>query len=157
MAPLAIDDKADTKIAAISVAQVEDRIVILMSDSRLVSVPIIGADTGQNAGPMLTLLPPHHIKVVTAINIAFRKQLFVSGGDDHSIRVWNHDEMKCEIAKFFPDALLCVSFHPNGGSIVADFAEKLRSMAITINDILTHREFLIRSCRFSHGGQYFVP
>jgi hypothetical protein len=53
-----------------------------------------------------------------------------------------------------------VSFHPNGGAIVAGFTEKLRCTAITINDIMAHPEFPIRSCQecsFSHGGQYFGP
>jgi hypothetical protein len=67
--------------------------------------------------------------------------------------------MQCEISKFFVDQPFSVTFHPNGGCIVVGFTEKLRLMAITIKDIVIHREFPIRSCRecrFSHGGQYFA-
>jgi hypothetical protein len=62
------DDKDKTKIAAISIAQADDRNVVLMSDSRSVSVPLAGDETGQNADPMVT---------VTAIAVTFRKQPLV--------------------------------------------------------------------------------
>jgi WD40 repeat protein len=152
-----IDEKETITSAAI--AQADDRVTILLSDSRLVSVPFSQSDHGQNAEPVVTLLPPHHIGPVSAIDVAFRKQLLVSCGEDHAIRVWNYEKMQCEIAKFFVDQPFSVSFHPNGGCIVVGFTEKLRLMAITINDIVIHREFPIRSCRecrFSHGGQYFA-
>jgi WD40 repeat protein len=146
-----IDD--NETIASFSMAQADDRIVVLMSDSRLVSVPLSQSDQSQSGEP------PHHIGPVTAVAIAFRKQMLVSCGEDHAVRVWNYERMQCEISKFFTGQPLAVSFHPNGGSIVAGFAEKLRFMAITINDIITYREFSIRGCReckFSHGGQYFA-
>jgi hypothetical protein len=57
--------------------------------------------------------------------------------------------MQLEIAKVFPTPRFA-SFHPNGGSIVAGFAEKLSDMAITINDIVTDRTFPIRSYRECH-------
>lgn len=151
-----IDEKET--IAAVSIAQADDHVIVLMSDSRLISIPVTPGEQSQGDG-MITLLPQHHIGPITGIDVAFRKQLLVSCGDDHAIRVWNYEKMQCEIAKFFSDQPLSVSFHPNGCAIIAGFAEKLRFMAITINDIVTHREFPIRGCKeckFSHGGQYFA-
>lgn len=156
-----IDEKET--IASISVAQSDDRVYILMSDSSILSLPLSPQAQDQQAQQgeqtRTELLPPYHIGAVTGIDVAFRKQLIVTCGEDHSIRVWNYDKMQCEISKFFSDQPLCVSFHPNGCVLVAGFTEKLRFLAITINDIITHREFPIRGCRevkFAHGGQYFA-
>jgi WD40 repeat protein len=160
---LQVDEKET--IAAVSLAQADDHITVLLSDARLLSVPLSQSDQGRqgeqggSGEAIVTLLPAHHIGSISGLDVAFRKQLLVSCGEDHAIRVWNYEKMQCENAKFFQDQPLCISFHPNGGCIVAGFAEKLRYMAITINDIVTHREFPIRGCRecrFSHGGQYFA-
>ncbi|OHS96012.1 hypothetical protein TRFO_10184 [Tritrichomonas foetus] len=152
-------DEKET-ICSVSIAQADDRVVVLLSDSRLISYPLTpGQDQQQTSEGPITLLPQYHIGTITSIDVAFRKQLIVTCGEDHSIRVWNYDKMQCEIFKFFSDQPLCVSFHPNGCVLVAGFQEKLRFLAITINDIVTHREFPIRGCRevkFSHGGQYFA-
>jgi WD40 repeat protein len=157
---LQVDEKET--IAAMSLAQADDHITILMSDARLLSVPLAQGDQrqgDQGVEAITTLLPAHHIGPVVALDVAFRKQLMVSCGQDGWIRVWNYEKMQCEISKFFAEQPSCVSFHPNGGCVVVGFSEKLRYMAITINDIVMHREFPIRACRecrFSHGGQYFA-
>jgi WD40 repeat protein len=158
-------DEKET-ITAMSLAQADDHITVLQSDSRLLSVPMFHVDpnrqgdqTGNPSEGITTLLPAHHIGPIIGLDVAFRKQLFVTCGEDHAIRVWNYDKMHCEIAKFFAEQPTCISFHPNGGCIVVGFTEKIRYMAITINDIVTQREFPIRGCRecrFSHGGQYFA-
>jgi WD40 repeat protein len=96
-----IDEKET--ISSVAIAQADDRVTVLLSDSRLVSVPFSQSDHGQNAEPMVTLLPPHHIGPVTAIDVTFRKQLLVSCGEDHAIRVWNYE--KCSV-KFLNSLLI---------------------------------------------------
>lgn len=158
--------KVDEKetICSVSVAQADDRIVILMSDSSIISLSLSPQGNDQQnqsseESNKQQLLPPYHIGAISCVDVAFKKQLIATCGEDHSIRVWNYDKMQCEISKFFSDQPLCLSFHPNGCVLVAGFTEKLRFLAITIDDIVTHREFPIRGCRevkFAHGGQYFA-
>ena len=151
-------DEKET-VASLSIAHADDRIAVLLSDARLLSLPMSAGEGQQGTEVIQALLPAQHIGPVTGIDVAFRKQLLVSCGEDHAIRVWNYDKMQCEVAKFFSEQPLCVAFHPSGTTIIAGFAEKLRFMAVTVNDIVTHREFPIRGCRevkFSRGGQYFA-
>lgn len=152
-----IDENAT--ITALSLAPTDERIIALMSDSRLLSVPLTVASDSLQSEPMSTLLTPYHVGVISGIDVAYRKQLIATCGEDHAIRVWNYEKMQCEIAHFFTDQPLSVSFHPNGCFILAGFPEKIRYMALTVNDLVTQREFPIRNCKelkFSHGGHYFA-
>jgi len=151
----------NTTISALSVSQADERIIALMSDARLIGIPLVSSNdvSGSQQDMITTIIPPHHIGAITAIDVAFRKQLLVTCGEDHAIRVWNYEKMTCENTHFFADQPLSVSFHPNGFSVLAGFPEKVRFMAITVNDLVTQREFPIRNCKelkFSHGGQYFA-
>ncbi|KAH0788553.1 cilia- and flagella-associated protein [Histomonas meleagridis] len=152
-------DEKET-IISISIAQTDDHIICLLSDSRLLSIPLTSSESSsQDIQTIKTLLPSLHNGPITCLDVAYRKQLIVSCGEDNSIRVWNYEKMQCIINKTFSDQPLSVSFHPDGRTLISGFTEKLKYMTITIDDIVTHREFPIRGCReckFSHGGQYFA-
>jgi WD40 repeat protein len=139
-------------ITAVSIGQSGDRVCVLMSGARLISVALPSGDAQE-------LLPPRHSGPIAGMDVACRKPLLVSCSEDHSIRVWNYETMQCEVVRFFADPPLSISFHPGGDWIVAGFPEALRFMAIAGDEIESLREFPVRGCRecrFSHGGQTFA-
>lgn len=150
----------NSTIVALAVSPGEDKLMALMNDARLIAIPLNNTDpnANQNEG-LVTVLPSHHIGVVTGIDVAYRKQLLVTCGEDQSIRVWNYDKMVCEVNHYCKDPPLSVSFHPNGCFMIVGFPEKIAYLAVTVNDLVVQHEFGIRNCKdlkFSHGGQYFA-
>ena len=146
-------------ISSVAMSPTDDKIVILMNDSRLISLPLVSQEQTNSAVEPTSLLPPHHVGQINGIDVAFRKQLLVTCGEDRCVRVWNYEKMTCELSHFFSDPPLSVSFHPSGTCILVGFPEKIRYMSITVDDLITQHEFPIRNCKelkFSHGGQYFA-
>jgi WD40 repeat protein len=142
----------------VSIGPGGDRVCVLKFDLNLISMPVLSGDA-QGPGPIAELLPRRHLRPITGIDVASRKQLLVSCSEDHSIRVWNYETMQCEVVRFFGEEPLSIAFHPSGDWIVAGFTERLRVMKITTDGIDTLQELPVRAsreCKFSHGGQYFA-
>ena len=154
---ITVDETAT--ISSVAMSPTDDKLIVLMNDSRLLSIPLQSTEQTSTSEPIATLLSPHHVGVITGIDVAFRKQLLVTCGEDRCVRVWNYDKMTCELSHFFQDQPLSVSFHPSGTCVLVGFPEKVRYMSITVDDLITQHEFPIRNCKelkFSHGGQYFA-
>ena len=76
-------------------------------------------------------------------------------GKDYSVRIWNIQDRKIEIMKFFQEEPFSVSIHPTGLYIAVGFTDKIKLMSILLDDMVTTREFHIRSCtcmKFAEGG-----
>jgi WD40 repeat protein len=59
----------------------------------------------------------------------------------------------------FTEKVYCVSFHPDGFSMIIGFGDKLRFCSVFYEDIKPIQEFAIRGCRccrFSTGGHLFA-
>ena len=107
-------DEKET-IASIAIIPGEEHIGVLMSDARVLTIPITGASDG-NVNPtatisgngngnetsigstenISTILPAQHIGAITGMDVAFRKQLLVTCGEDHSIRVMKNNNVKLQ-------------------------------------------------------------
>lgn len=100
-----------------------------------------------------------HVGAITGIDSCVRKPLFVTSSSDRTIHIWNYNERTTEQVKAFAEEVYSVSFHPMGMHLLAGFSDKLRLMAILIDDIRPIKEYAVRACsecRFSNGGHLFA-
>lgn len=96
---------------------------------------------------------------ITGIDCALWKSIAATCGKDQTIRVWNLADRKIEIMKEFDDEPTALSLHPSGLYIVVGFTEKIRLLAVLLDDLHTCKEFPVRHCtyvKFAKGGQYFA-
>lgn len=70
---------------------------------------------------------------------------------DRSVKIWNYETDEVELAQSFEDDVYGVSLHPTGLYTVIGFSDKLRFMTIMIDEIVSTKEFNIRSCRYISG------
>jgi len=102
---------------------------------------------------------PFHSGAITGLDVAIRKPLVVTCGEDRSVRVWNYLTKTTELITWHTEQPHSVSFHPSGLHVLVGFADKLRLMNILMDDIRTFKEFPIKACaevQFSHGGWAFA-
>jgi len=93
----------------------------------------------------------YHQSAIRGLDIAVQKPLFVSSGDDHTVRLWNYETNSIEQMKVFPEPIYAISIHPTGHQLVAAFASKVCLMNILIDGFSTIKEFPIHA---AHQIQY---
>ncbi|XP_066140488.1 cilia- and flagella-associated protein 57 [Euwallacea fornicatus] len=103
---------------------------------------------------------PLHLGPIGSMSICRWKPICVtSGTNDRSLKIWNYETNEIELIQNFQDDIHSVALHPTGLYCVIGFSDKLRYMTILIDDIVTTKEFNIRSCKlcsFSTMGHVFA-
>jgi WD40 repeat protein len=100
-----------------------------------------------------------HQSAIRGIDIAVQKPLFVSSGDDQTVRLWNYETMNVEQIRAFLEPVYSIGLHPSGHQIVVAFASKVSLMNILIDGFYVVKEYPIHAAhdvRFSHGGHLFA-
>lgn len=108
---------------------------------------------------MRHLVSALHVGAITSMDVAVRKPLVVSAGDDRTVRVWNFQSRELEVLKQFDEAATCVAIHPSGHFLLLAFPDKLLLMYLMRDDMRALKELPLRGCReccFSHGGHLFA-
>lgn len=85
--------------------------------------------------------------------------MFVSAGDDHTIRLWNYQTMNIEQMQYYNEPVYALAFHPNGHQIVVAFASKVSLMNILIDGFSTLKEYPIHAAHnilFRFDSKVFV-
>lgn len=102
----------------------------------------------------------YHSGAINSMDIAIRKPLIATCGNDKSIKIWNYEEKTLETMTTFSDEPFSISIHPSGLHLVAGFSDKVLMMnVIPGNHIKMYHSFPFKSCReikYSNGGQYFA-
>lgn len=96
---------------------------------------------------------------ITGIDCALWRPIAATCGKDCTVRVWNLADRKIEIMKEFEDEPTALSVHPAGLYIVVGFTERIRLLAVLLDDLHTCKDFPVRHCtyvKFARGGQYFA-
>lgn len=96
---------------------------------------------------------------ITGIDCALWRPIAATCGKDCTVRVWNLADRKIEIMKEFEDEPTTLSVHPAGLYIVVGFTERIRLLAVLLDDLHTCKDFPVRHCtyvKFARGGQYFA-
>ncbi|KAF5909918.1 collagen alpha-1(IX) chain-like, partial [Clarias magur] len=100
-----------------------------------------------------------HSGTITGLSICSSKPLFATCSKDNSVRIWNYKTNSLELIKEFPQEPKCISFHPNGLTILVGFADNVCLMSLLVGEFRTVQEFRINNCReclFSHEGSMFA-
>ncbi|OHT09912.1 hypothetical protein TRFO_04468 [Tritrichomonas foetus] len=143
---------------SIAVDPSEEIAIISMEKNKLVSVSLSNGDFMLNTEEK-PLMMPFHDGPIHCCSPCSRKPLIATCGADKTVRVWNYLDNSLEILKEFTESVYCVSFHPDGLSMLIGFGDKLRLCSVFYDDIRIVKDFPIRGCRcvkFSNGGQMFA-
>ncbi len=87
----------------------------------------------------------YHQSGIRGLDIAIQKPLFVSSGDDHTIRLWNYETNTIEQMKYYNEPVYAISMHPSGHQIVVAFASKVSLMNVLIDGFSTVKEYPIHA------------
>jgi WD40 repeat protein len=87
----------------------------------------------------------YHQLSIRGLDIAIQKPLFVSSGDDHTVRLWNYETNSIEQMKVYAEPIYAISMHPSGHQMVVAFASKVCIMNILIDGFSTLKEFPIHA------------
>lgn len=101
-----------------------------------------------------------HYKMINSMDIAIRKPLIATAGNDKTIKIWNYEEKTLETMTNCHDEPFAISIHPNGFNLVVGFADKILLMNVIPNNQITqYHSFAFKGCReikYSNGGQFFA-
>lgn len=142
---------------ALSLTQTEDYILLCTDSKQIYRLPLLDHPPDSTSGNQP--LHPFHRNQVTSLDLAIRRPLLASCGPDKSVRIWNTADTSPEVVRQFMDDPYALSLHPSGLFLLVGFADKLRLMSVTVDDLRMYQEFPLRGCRevrFSNGGGLFA-
>jgi WD40 repeat protein len=87
----------------------------------------------------------YHQLAIRGLDIAVQKPLFVSTGDDHTVRLWNYETNTIEQMRFYNEPIYAISIDPTGHQIVIAFASKVSLMNVLIDGFSTVKEYPIHA------------
>ena len=146
----------------------DDTIVCLTESQQMFSCPLyISNMLAKDRTPALfdhLLTPFHSVSTgvdssVIAIDAAIWRPILASVGKDKSVRVWNLQERRCEIIQKFEDVPVGVCLSPSGLYLLVAFIDKLKVMAVLLNELSLIRDISIRQCevvQVSTGGHFIA-
>ncbi|KAJ3341287.1 Cilia- and flagella-associated protein 57 [Gonapodya sp. JEL0774] len=133
-----------------------DPVVIVDGENR----PSLESGVSVNYAPHLAFHLPNHSQSITSLSIAVRKPLVATSSGDRTVRVWNYlDPYAPSIYRKFADDAFSVAMHPSGMYLAVAFMDRVRLLAVTVDDLRQVHEFAVRGCRecvFSPGGQFLA-
>jgi WD40 repeat protein len=87
----------------------------------------------------------YHQSAIRGIDIAIQKPLFISSGEDRTIRLWNYETNTIEQMKLYNEPIYAISMHPSGHQFVVAFASKVSIMNVLIDNFSTVKEYPIHA------------
>ncbi len=87
----------------------------------------------------------YHQSSIRGLDICVHKPLFVSSGEDHTVRLWNYETNTLDQIKLYNEPVYAISIHPSGLQIVVAFASRVSLMNILVDSFSTVQEFSIRA------------
>lgn len=87
----------------------------------------------------------YHQSAIRGISLAIQKPIFVSAGDDHTIRLWNYQTMSIEQMQYYAEPVYAIALHPSGHQMVVAFASKVSLMNVLIDGFSTLKEYPIHA------------
>ena len=72
---------------------------------------------------------------LTGLDVCLRKPLVATTSLDKAVRIWNWNDAALEMCKHFQDEAYSIAMHPNGMLVAVGFADKLRLMAVLMDDL----------------------
>ncbi|XP_066249993.1 cilia- and flagella-associated protein 57 [Euwallacea similis] len=151
-----------TAVNCIKVNSAQDRLIVTCNETQIYQAKLWLQQEGSspNEFVMEEYGYPLHLGPIGSMSICRWKPICVtSGSQDRSLKIWNYETSEIELIQNFQDDIHSVALHPTGLYCVIGFSDKLRYMTIMVDDIVTIKEFNIRSCKlcsFSTMGHIFA-
>lgn len=96
---------------------------------------------------------------ITGIDVALWKPIVATCGKDKTVRVWNPSDKKIDLMKEFDEEPTALSMHPSGIYIAVGFSDKIKILAVLLDDLCLCKEVTVRYCslvKFSRGGHFIA-
>ncbi|CAF1133715.1 unnamed protein product [Rotaria sordida] len=140
----------------------EEHVLVLTNKQQIYSVSDMAKDqSAESKEPFLLelIFNSYHQLSIRGLDIAIQKPLFISSGDDHTVRLWNYETNTIEQMKIYNEPVYAITMHPSGHQIVVAFASKVSLMNVLIDGFATVKEYPIHAAhqvKFSNGGHLFA-
>ncbi|CAH1131991.1 unnamed protein product [Ceutorhynchus assimilis] len=139
-----------TTVNCIKVNAAQDRLIATCNESQIYQVRLWLQQDSGNIENMHEYGYPLHLGPIGSMSICRWKPICITAGSkDRSLKIWNYETNEIELVQNFEDDIHSVALHPTGLYCVIGFSDKVRYMTIMIDDIITTKEFSIRSCKLS--------
>ncbi|KAF4677175.1 WD repeat domain 65 [Perkinsus chesapeaki] len=162
-----------TKIESIALSPSEDFLAAVTDCGQLLSISLRSAkrlldelllDNGRGESKKQQfakwMLCSFHTGPIYGMDICPRRPIIATCGSDHTIRLWNFQQRRCELIQHFVEEAYSISLHPSGLQALVGFVDRLRLMDVLKEEFKTYKDFPqikgCRECRFSNGGHLFA-
>ena len=128
----------------------QDDVLTCLTDSQqLFSCPLYGSNalvknrTPQNFDNLSS--PFHTVNMngssdIIAMDIALWRPFLATVAKDNSVRIWNLQTKRMEVAEQFSEEPVAVAIHPSGLYLVVAFIDKLKIISVLLNELSFTRE-----------------
>lgn len=165
--PKQLNDFKEVQVLSMTITPqpLEDRLACSLSNNMIYSAKLKSdLEILDQQEVRETILEPltlsFHTGCINAMDIAIRKPLIATAGNDKSIKIWNYEEKTLETMTNCSDEPLSLSIHPSGFHLVVGFSDKVLMMNIIPNNhIKMFHTIPFKACReikYSNGGQFFA-
>jgi WD40 repeat protein len=89
----------------------------------------------------------NHQQRVMGIDVAYQRPVAVSIAHDCSLRIWNFENMKCELSHEFPETPYAVAMLQSGFQVIVSFKDKIRMYNILQDKLRQFRETSLKGCK----------
>ena len=101
-----------------------------------------------------------HTYGIRAADAAKEKPFLITVSNDHTARIWDYEQMKCELVHSFKnDDPIGVSFHPSGLQVLVAFRDKVSLYSVLIDQLFLIKEVVVKKCqevKFSNLGHLWA-
>ena len=96
---------------------------------------------------MELIFNPFHQATIRDIDMAIQKPLFVSGGDDQTLRLWNYETNTIEQMHLYSDMITAIGIHPSGHQLAVAFSSKVSLMNVLMDGFHVQKDYPIHGAK----------
>ena len=101
----------------------------------------------------------NHQQRVMGVDVAYQRPIAVSIAHDCTLRVWNYENLKCELSYEFTETPYAVAVMASGFQVIVSFKDKIRMYNILQDKLRHFRETTLKGCKelkLSHNNSTFA-
>lgn len=138
---------------------VEDDLLIVTTENNQIYRASISSLLTRNPNAFEYLICEFHHGAIQCMDVAVKKPLLMTCGEDKTVRIWNYQTRTPEIVVKNTEKVISCSFHPSGFHILLGFQEKIQMYNVFSNLLNFYKDIpmkLIKEISFSNGGHLFA-
>ena len=134
-----------SSLTNLSISPRGDSLICSTADNNMYSLPLSSSNIldEEEGSHFEFILPPFHrpdefrVSEITCIDVCIWKSIVATGGRDQTVRIWNYVDQKMELAHHFDNAIVDISLHPSGLSILVCMAHSVEYCALLSDSLET--------------------